>query len=124
VLNAPHPGIIPVGFGSEPLVWIIYVRDFWEKAGVLGRTTEVQQLLVESALVRCDTISATQMLIDWQLLQAPHTRISKYVPGDHYYVLDTKFDSYAEAADHARRHGFFSTSLHTVNVDGYQRRGD
>lgn len=77
--------------------------------------------MVESALARRDKVAAIQYLIDWDLVRAKHTRISKFEPGDHYYVLDTKFDTMEEAVEHARQHGFFSTSFHRVPIP---RSGD
>lgn len=105
-------------------MWKVYCRDFWEEAGCLHKATEVQQCLIESMLVRRDKGKAYQALVDWKLMTSKHTRISKYEPGSHFYVLETKFDSYDEAVHHAREHGYTSISMHVVNVNNYIRSGD
>lgn len=93
--TSPHHGIRTPGLlWPDPVLWIYYVQGFWQRHDCLDRCTEIQQLIVESMLVRRDVGAAVQALWDWRVLEQRLTRVSKFEPGDHYYVLDTKFDSY------------------------------
>lgn len=122
--NALHLGIFAP---MESVIWKIKVRDFWEETEALHRCTELQQLTVESALARGDTAQARAYLEDWEHIAKRYTRVSKYEPGDHYYVLDTKFESLEEAIEHARELGWHTLPLTIIKVNavlsGY-RTGD
>jgi len=108
-------------FDSET-VWYIHCRDFWDRAECLDRLTDVQQWMCESALARGDRRQAWAYLREWRAISSRTVRISKFDPGDHFYVLDVKFNSYEEAHAHAEDQGY--EVIPGVRSVGVPRGGD
>jgi hypothetical protein len=112
------------------LPWNIYRRLWWERhpgTGTLfcgSNLTEVQRRLVDSALARGDEDTAEMFLRDWGRgpPPKPEIQVSKFVPGAHYHVLGTKFDTFDAAKRHAEGQGYKVTGLREVFV--YTRGGD
>lgn len=115
-----NPGDTPyLGRYTETyLSWNLYSHLWWSSRKLREYTycTEMQKLLVESALRRGDVERADQMLVDWNVIESRHYTITKWSPGDHYYILDVKFDSQAEAEIHGRRHGFNKFTLKITKI--------
>lgn len=75
-----------------------------------------------SCFSRRDRRGARQFLVDWTDEYAkPVCPISRFVPGDHYYALDTKFDTYEQASEHIKRSG---GRVGTTIVHRTPREGD
>jgi hypothetical protein len=69
--------------------------------------SEVQVMIVDSALLRQDYKRAAQAIRDFTAdNRRPQVRISKFSPGEHYYVFREKFASYEEAKRHAEGRGY------------------
>jgi len=86
-----------------PLVFRL--RFFWDDNP--GYVPEIVRLLVESALARGDLSQAEMFVRDYKATERlPQVQISRFVPGDHFYVLDTKFATLEEAKQHARANGY------------------
>jgi hypothetical protein len=80
---------------------------FWsEHEDLKQRLSEVQQGIIVSCLARHDEKTAVKHLNDWMRRPYKTVYISKYVPGSHFYVLGTKFDTVSEARRHAENQGY------------------
>ena len=90
---------------------------FWEDHP--GYFPEVIRMLVESALARNDVETAEMFVRDYQAKERmPMTQVSKFVPGSHFYVFDTKFDTLEEAQRHAKSRGYrVAANVLELNVD-------
>ncbi len=95
----------------------VYRHLAWERlADVLGEgpgrelrlgLSALQVMLVDSALLREDYKRAAQAVRDFRADNRRLTvRISKFSPGEHYYVFREKFASYEEAKKHAEDRGY------------------
>jgi hypothetical protein len=69
---------------------------------------EAHWWLLRSAMARGDKEACRMFVNDWsgRTTARPPRAVWKFVPGDHYYALDQKFDSLTEARRHLERHGF------------------
>jgi hypothetical protein len=69
---------------------------------------EIRMYEIQSALARGDEKTAETYFIDMYATQKHRRviRISKFSPGEHYYVGRDKFGSLEEAQEHARRLGY------------------
>lgn len=105
-------------FSDTDLPWGIYLNLWWTSRVLREYCTEVQRMLVESALRRGDVERADQMLVDWHVAESRHVVISKWDPGSHYYVLDNKYDTRELAEARGRALGFTSFTLRIVKIDG------
>jgi hypothetical protein len=96
----------------------------WFAENVRGTSlSEVQYWMTISALRRGDEKRAIQNLRDWKILRdRPKTDISKFVPGEHYHVLDKKFDSFGEACQYLEKCGYGFGRLKEVHI--YAKEGD
>ena len=75
----------------------------------LGLWSEVRYWMLVSALSRQDAKCAKMYLIDWNTQDKDHRPsavVSKFIPGEHYHVLGTKFNSLLEAKAHLNRKGY------------------
>lgn len=91
------------------LGWARVARDLGEECPNDARfgLTELQWMLVESAIAREDWTRAAQAVRDFRAdNKRPQIQIEKFSPGEHYYVGRTKFDSEAEAVKHAHDKGY------------------
>jgi len=102
-----------LGLDQASTAWEVRRRAFWNEQDGTGQlypasnVPDVIRMMVESALARMDYETAEMYLRDWRAGGSkPTTRISKYVPGTHYYVLDTKFETLDSARSYARVHGY------------------
>jgi hypothetical protein len=66
--------------------------------------TEVQRYIILSCLARGDETEAMELLIDW--MPNRYRCIYKWIPGNHYYALNEKFNTLQEAKDHLRNFGY------------------
>lgn len=75
-----------------------------------GPLTEIQSMILDSCLARGDIEQAEKDIADWNTQRVAASRrteyVSKWVPGDHYYALDQKFDTLAKAKAHLKRRGY------------------
>ncbi len=55
-------------------------------------------------------------------LKADHVRIGKFVPGDHYHVLDKKFNDFDSAREYLESRGFEYAGMDMKHV--YNKIGD
>ncbi len=61
---------------------------------------------------RGDTKNIRQYLDDWRKQDhQPKKEIFKFTPGEHYHVMNTKFDSLDNAIDYLRQHGYAYAGL-------------
>lgn len=102
-------------YGDLP--YEMFERFFYERH-VEGGLTETQFYGLRAMLMNDDTKSAKRMLRDWGRLRRPTCEIAKFVPGAHHYVLGRKFDTLAEAQDHALRAGYTVTRVFEVDGSG------
>lgn len=78
--------------------------------------------IMVSCLRRCDKKGALQFAIDWSdPYSLPTADITKFQPGDHYHVLDCKFDTWSEAEAYLKKCGYRRGQLHTIYMP---REGD
>lgn len=77
--------------------------------------SEVQYLVVMSALLRGDRQTARQFLNDWGKL--PERPITRYIPGNHFYALGIRFNTYDEAKGHLLNEGFGCSGVRYTYVD-------
>ena len=78
--------------------------------------------LLRSAMCRRDVEAVRIFLHDWLYLDArPGQCAYKYVPGEHFYALNTKFNTLNEAISHLTARGYRYAGLHEERV---QRLGD
>jgi hypothetical protein len=89
-----------------PLAYHFFCEDMREKYGDFS-LPEVQYYMVCSALARGDRRSAEIYVSDYLAMsKKPTVKISKFSPGEHFYVFREKFDSYEEARKHAEGRGY------------------
>lgn len=78
--------------------------------------------VLASCFGRNDWKGAFQFAIDWSdPYSLPTADISRFQPGEHYHVLDTKFDTWIEALNYLEKNGYRRGQSHTVYVP---REGD
>ena len=78
--------------------------------------------VLKSAMARQDWKGCLQFALDWSDPSSlPTADISRFQPGDHYHVLDTKFNTWIEALEYLEKNGYRRGSTHTVYVP---REGD
>lgn len=88
-----------------------------------GCWTEIRSWMLHSALARQDKRTARIYLQDWKAQdRRPKVKVSKFIPGEHYHVLDTKFDSLSEAQQYLFGRGYTYGGLNEVHV--YAKDGD
>lgn len=84
--------------------------------------TSTRYYMLISALNRGDNRCAAMYLDDWvKQDHMPKATVSKFVPGDHYHVFGTKFDTLEEAQRHLWTKGYTFGGLvekHVYNRDG------
>ena len=79
--------------------------------------------LVLSALRRQDANAVRVFVNDWSnSTRRPHRPVFKWIPGDHFYALEEKFDTLEEAKNYLNVHGYDFESLVERHV--YMRDGD
>lgn len=84
---------------------------------------EVRYWMIRSALGRQDARTVRIYVNDWKHARhRPSAPVSKWIPGDHYYVLNEKFDTLDEARDHLCNRGYRYEGLIEKHV--YTRDGD
>lgn len=106
------------------LPWNLYRHLWWSRHPETGtfyggsNLTEVQRMVVESALARGDEATAEMYLRDWGQgpKPMPVCHIFKFVPGAHFYACDAKFDTYEAAKKHATNQGYKVLGLKEVFV--------
>lgn len=79
------------------------------------RFTEVQWYVFRNALARDGIEAAEQLLFDWQMKAQKTAWVTKWVPGDHFYAQDKKFDRYEQAVAHLESLGFKVLGLKEVS---------
>lgn len=63
--------------------------------------------MLRSAFARHDRRAVVRMVKDWTTPRGRRTAsVTKWVPGDHFYALDEKFDSLEAARSHLRKNGY------------------
>lgn len=78
--------------------------------------------ILRSAMGRHDWKGVLQFALDWSdPYSLPTASITKFQPGDHYHVLDRKFDTWSEANAYLEKQGYRRGISHTVYVP---REGD
>jgi hypothetical protein len=77
-------------------------------------------MILASVSQRGDWKLYEQFLLDWG--KTRKVNVSKFVPGDHFYVGDVKFDTLAEAKAQLARDGNLFGELILRHV--YRRGGD
>lgn len=61
--------------------------------------------------------AVAQFLRDWCAQdRRPSREVTKFVPGDHYYALDQKFNSLSSAIDHLQASGYRYSGLREKHV--------
>jgi hypothetical protein len=90
-----------------PIAYRIFTDEMQEKHGDCY-IPEVQRLMIMSALARGDRRSAEIYFIDTLAGQKGRKviRVSKFSPGQHFYVGREKFDSLEAAQKHAESRGY------------------
>ena len=112
----------PLPYYGGELPWKIYLHIWWmNHEDIHPHITEVQRYMVESALARGDEERALKHLQDMPRSK-PRCRVSKFIPGEHYHVLDRKFDTYTAALGYAEQQGYVVEGLYERHV--YTRDGD
>lgn len=66
--------------------------------------------------MRDDRITARKMLTDWDIKIKNQVYITKWIPGDHYYVGRLKFDTYSEAKDYAEYRGYVCMGVKYTHI--------
>lgn len=74
-----------------------------------GKLSDMQRELIKSCLIRGDIRQANIFISDWKIGQV--VRVSKWVPGDHFYVGSAKFNTHKEASEHIRSLGLVEGSM-------------
>ena len=110
----------PLSYYGGELPWRLYLYIWWSRHDNT-RLSEVQRCMVESALARGDEERALKHLQDMPSSK-PRCRVSKFIPGEHYHVLDRKFDTYTAALGYAEQRGYVVDGLYEQHV--YTRDGD
>jgi len=90
-----------------PVAYRIFTDRMRDKHGDFY-ITEIRSYEIQSALARGDERTAETYVIDMIAAQKDRkvTRISKFSPGEHYYVGREKFGSLEEAQKHAESLGY------------------
>jgi len=90
-----------------PIAYRIFIDEMVEKHGD-GYLPELQATMIKSALARGDRRSAQIYFVDTMAAQTGKrvTRISKFSPGERFYVGREKFGSLEAAQEHAERLGY------------------
>lgn len=91
-----------------------WVEHYIKKTKILevstGPLTEVQGYIIDSCLAREDFEQARKNIQYWNEERARPTRsklsVSKWTPGDHFYVLGEKFSSLERAIKHLESNGY------------------
>lgn len=82
-----------------------------------GIYSNVYFWMLVSAFNRGDKEAVRRFLTDWkEMARKPSAVVSKFVPGDHYHVLDTKFDTLEEAMEYLHRRGHNYGGLKETHV--------
>lgn len=92
-------------------------------AGMLRRSSwgDAYFWCLVSAFNRHDREAAERFVRDWKnesFRRKKRANVSKWIPGSHYYALDQKFDTLAEAKEHLRDNGYEFGSLIETRVYG------
>lgn len=78
---------------------------------------EVRRHLLVSCLRRHDKTRAKQFLVDWTKEDLkPKINVSKFIPGEHYHVLNTKFDTLDDAINYLNAKGYQYAGLTETHV--------
>lgn len=78
---------------------------------------EVAYHMIRSAIAREDKDAVRVYVNDWTNWDGRKTAlVSKFMPGEHYHVLDTKFNTLDEARRHLSREGYDYAGLKEVYV--------
>lgn len=110
-------------FEYPPLPFDLRLALFWGRWGVEPwDLTGVQRGMVESALHRGDTRTADIYMQDYRLDSTKKAAITRFQPGQHYYALGTRFDTYESALAHLTNRGYTCLGVRTTYV--YARQGD
>lgn len=88
----------------------------------LHRLSEVQRLVLRSALGRGDLEKATLLMVDWG--HQKQAWVLKWVPGDHFYAQGRQFDRYEDAESYLRELGFQPLGLRENKVPRAEPDGD
>jgi hypothetical protein len=86
-------------------------RHLWLERHHFPALTEVQQMIIDARLVMEDLETAEELLHDWR--PEVYATITKFVPGEHYYVLGQKFATMEAAQEYAEEQG-------KIPLDGVQ----
>ncbi len=79
---------------------------------IWGCYTPMRSQLLISCLTRQDKRAARIFLQDWRNEdRMPKIKITKFIPGEHFHVLNTKFDSLGEAQYYAYKKDIISVDL-------------
>lgn len=72
-----------------------------------GPLSEVQGYIIDSCLARGDFDKAHQLIKDWNSRSTrPVNYVSKWIPGNHFYALNAKFDAIEDAISHLEAAGY------------------
>jgi hypothetical protein len=105
-LFGPNREDVWLGPLPGPIAYHLFKEDMYEKYGEFS-LPEIQYYMVVSALARDDRRSAEIYVRDYLAeSKKPTVKISKYSPGEHFYVFREKFNSHAEAVAHAEARGY------------------
>ncbi len=90
------------------------------------RNWECKYWILRSCFSRGDIEKARIMVNDWSHKQPktgkPSANVSTFIPGDHYHVLGTKFDTLEQAISHLESKGYVYAGLIEKHV--YSSQGD
>ena len=95
------------------LPWMLYMAIHSEEN--LGALSQIQYEMVVSALLRGDEETAQEYFADFKG-EIRFATVSKFIPGEHYHVLGSKFDEYGDAVKYANERGFRVDGLKEVFV--------
>lgn len=77
--------------------------------------------LLISAMARYDIEACRKFVYDWSGGAQPTALISRFIPGSHWHVLDTKFSSFDAARRHLEKQGYRYAGTRTVHA---RKEGD
>ncbi len=86
------------------------------------RLTEVQGLVLRSALHRGDLRKATQLMLDWG--HQKQAWVTKWRPGHHFYAQGKKFNRYEDAEKYLKELGFVSLGIKEIEIPRTRVDGD
>jgi hypothetical protein len=73
---------------------------------------ECRYWMLMSAFARQDERAVRRFLDDWVAMdRRPKAQVSKFIPGEHYYALSEKFDTFEEAKNHLSNRGYTYAGL-------------